>query len=57
MIICRDSGRLTALLPAVLIDGCNVPYSVSVKNLGLTMYIFVHGVTRLITLGEMLVSY
>jgi hypothetical protein len=37
MIICRDRGRLPALLPAVLIDGRTVPYSVGVQNLGLTM--------------------
>jgi hypothetical protein len=37
MIICRDRGRLLALLPALLVDGHTVPYSASVKNLGLTM--------------------
>jgi hypothetical protein len=37
MIICRDRGRLPALLPAVLVDGHIVPYSASVRNLGLTM--------------------
>jgi hypothetical protein len=37
MIICRDGGHLPALLPAVLIDGRTVPYSASLKNLGLTM--------------------
>jgi hypothetical protein len=36
--ICRDRGRLLALLPdAVLVDGRTVPYSASVKNLGPTM--------------------
>jgi hypothetical protein len=37
MIICRDRGRVPALLPAVLVDGRAVPYSGSVKNLGCTM--------------------
>jgi hypothetical protein len=37
MIICKDKGRLPALLPAVLVNGRTVPYSASVKNLGLTM--------------------
>jgi hypothetical protein len=37
MIICRDRGRLLALLPALLVDVRSVPYSASVKNLGLTM--------------------
>jgi hypothetical protein len=37
MIMCRDRGWLQALLPAVLVDGRTVPYSASVKNVGLTM--------------------
>jgi hypothetical protein len=38
MIICRDGGRLPALLlAAMLVAGHTVPYSASVKNLGLTM--------------------
>jgi hypothetical protein len=37
MIICRDRGQLPAMLPAVLVDERTVPYSASVKNLGLTM--------------------
>jgi hypothetical protein len=37
MIICRDRGWLPALLPPVLVYGRTVPYSASVKNLGLTM--------------------
>jgi hypothetical protein len=55
MIICEDRGRLPALLPALLVDGRTVPYIASVKNLGLTMDNL--GVTRLIVLGGMLVSY
>jgi hypothetical protein len=30
-------SRLPALLPSVLIDGCTMLYSASVKNLGLAM--------------------
>jgi hypothetical protein len=37
MILCRDRGRLPALLPAALVDGRTVPHSASVQNLGLTM--------------------
>jgi hypothetical protein len=56
MIICRDRGRLPALLPVVLVDGRTVPYSTSVKNLGLTMdNRFSWRYTRLIVLGGMLV--
>jgi hypothetical protein len=37
MIICRNRSQLPALLPAILVDGRTVPYSVSVKDLALTM--------------------
>jgi hypothetical protein len=37
ILICSDRSRLPALLPAVLVDGCTVPYSTNVKNLGITM--------------------
>jgi hypothetical protein len=58
LIICGDRGWLPALLPAVLVDGRTVPYSASVKNLGLTKWtIDFRGVTRLIVLEGMLVSY
>jgi hypothetical protein len=32
MIICRDRGRLPALLPAVLVDGRTVPYCLAMDN-------------------------
>jgi hypothetical protein len=35
MIVCRDHGRLPSPVPSLRLGGCNIPYSSSLKNLGL----------------------
>jgi Reverse transcriptase (RNA-dependent DNA polymerase) len=35
MIICRDHSRLPSPVPNLQLSGCNIPYSSSLKNLGL----------------------
>jgi hypothetical protein len=37
MIICRDHGRLPSPVPSLRLGGCNIPYSSSLRNLGLIM--------------------
>jgi hypothetical protein len=34
---CKDHGRLPSPVPSLRLDGCDIPYSSSLKNLGLVI--------------------